>query len=285
MDQNATAHIAHFVPAAVTISNGDNRACRDARANAWAIYYPGARSEHAWPDAWAGNIVHHCLFLRCLSVPLWPRRPFLDCVQYRQERLFIKFLSTLPSPSALSSLPLISPLSPPMLSAQGIMVLRQFNPGLSTRLLHLEPPSPSLHLGSSTCRLHNGSSPPLAPPGTIVPTAPLGFLVLLPQPWSVIVLPLPWIYGPLSFTHPSTPLAPSGSTFPPAPPQSSGTPAPPQYAGTLALPWPFAPTALPWFSGPSVSPSASSQSVVPLVLSAKPPHGSSLPHLRCGLTS
>lgn len=38
------------------------------------------------------------------------------------------------------------------------LIVHQLNPGVSTHLLHIEPPSPSLHFGPLTCRLHRASS-------------------------------------------------------------------------------------------------------------------------------
>lgn len=90
-------------------------------------------------------------FLTNLPVMYRPRRPFLDCfcVQYWPGMAFINPLPALPSPSVLSLLLLISPSSPPMLPTRCIVDLpwadsSPAQPVLSSHLLRLEPPCPSL---------------------------------------------------------------------------------------------------------------------------------------------
>lgn len=121
------------------------------------------------------------------------------------------------------------------------VTLHQLDPGLSTYLLHLEPPSPSLHLDPSICRLHHGSLPlrlHLRPSSLWLLWLPRPSNCALVSRRSAVTMDLWAFICDLS-------LHSFGSTFPLAPPQSSSTwlhlssSAPPWSPGPLVSPSPF----------------------------------------------
>lgn len=135
-------------------------------------------------------------------------------------RTFFNLLLAQPSPSALSSLQFVC-----SYIACSVLHGSTSDPGLSTCLLHLEPPSPGRWPVAST-----------------MPPRPVGYICDC-HPCSVTGLPCPssstlvscrlWAYVVDSSLHP---LALLGSSFPLASPQSSAAPTLPKPSSTLASP-------------------------------------------------
>lgn len=128
--------------------------------------------------------------------------------------------------------------------------------------------------------------PPPTPPETLDLVAPKGSLVPPPPPWSVVTLLTPRTYKPSTTLSLSTPTATAGSSFPPALPQSSGTLAPPQslrlLLGLQCRRHHSIPSALCLLPGIHWLPLRRSS---PGHRQPQLHHGSSLPWLRCGLSS